>query len=58
MERNQSRCIYIFPFIFNVLLDFPSFEIASLIPQRDLPDDLRQKAITEATFFRALNVCS
>lgn len=58
MERNQSRGIYIFPFILNVLLDFPSFEVASLISPRDLPDDLSQKVITEAAFFRALSICS
>ena len=49
---------YFFPFILNVLLDFSSFEIASLISQRDLPDDLSQKVITEAVFFRALSICS
>lgn len=49
MERNQSRCICIFPFILNVLLDFPSFEFAPLIsPREDLPDDLSQRVITEA----------
>lgn len=58
MERNQPRCVYIFPFILNVLLDFSSFEIASLVSQRDLPDDLSQKVITEAVFFRALSICS
>lgn len=57
MEKSQSRCIYFFPFIFNVLFDFPSFEAASLMSQRQhLSGDLSQKAVTEAAFLRTQSI--
>lgn len=34
MERSQFRCVCCFPFIFNMLLDVPRFEDASVMSQR------------------------